>query len=261
MGRGRKRTIATVLLVLGGALSGCVTVAEFRKLEYEVNRMKAAQEGGGGSLADLHSDLQQLRLDLSRLEGRVEEAEHRSKEALEEARKARAAAAPAPTCPDREATRPAEVEPGAKAAPEVPPEAPPPAGISRELRAYRAAYDAWRSGETDACIDRFGKFLQAFPASDYAADAAFWLADCYFQRGDFKTAILRFDDVASRYPASDKAAEALYRQGEALLRLGPGYGRAAEKAFERVVEEYPDSRRAQQASQQLQALRAGDRTG
>ena len=50
---------------------------------------------------------------------------------------------------------------------------------------------------------------------------------------------------------------ALYRQGEALLKLGPNFGKAAEKAFDRVVKEYPDSRRAEDARQQLKLLGAG----
>jgi TolA-binding protein len=77
------------------------------------------------------------------------------------------------------------------------------------------------------------------------------MADCYFKQGEYKTAILRFDDVAGRYPTSGKAPEALYRQGEALMRLGPGYGTAARKAFERVINEYPNSTRAEEARRQL----------
>jgi TolA-binding protein len=46
-------------------------------------------------------------------------------------------------------------------------------------------------------------------------------------------------------------------QGEALLRLGPGYGKAAGKAFERVIEESPDSARAPEAKKQLELLGSG----
>jgi TolA-binding protein len=83
------------------------------------------------------------------------------------------------------------------------------------------------------------------------------MADCYFKQGDYKTAILRFDDVVSRYPTGNKAADALYRQGEALLRLGPGYTKAAGKAFQRVLREYPESDRAVEARRQLEILGTG----
>jgi tol-pal system protein YbgF len=241
------RTIAaTLALTALPALTGCVSLAQFRKLQYEVRQMKM---GGGGSgapqrLADVSSELAALREQISQLEGRLEVNEHQTQEALEEAKKARLAA-----------TRGGAVEPASQQDPTA--GLPPEASASAEVTAYRAAYDAWRAEDHQQCIDRFGQFLQSFPASQYADDASFWLADCYFKQGDLKAAILRFDDVATRFPKSEKASEALYRQGEALLKLGPNFGKAAEKAFDRVVKEYPGSRRAEDARQQLKLLGAG----
>lgn len=230
------------------ALTGCVGLAEFRKLQYEVRQMKAGGGGSGGParLADVSSEIGALREQVSQLEGRLEVNEHQTQEALEEAKKARLAAAQGvASAPASHGTD----DPTAG----LPPEA----SASEEVRSYRAAYDAWRTDDHQQCIDRFGEFLQSFPTSQYADDASFWRADCYFKQGDLKAAILRFDDVATRYPKSDKASEALYRQGEALLKLGPNFGKAAEKAFDRVVKEYPDSRRAEDARQQLRLLGAG----
>jgi len=237
-------------LALASGLLGCVSVAEFRKLEYEVNKMKTGgSPGSSARVADLSTDIAALRDEMSRLEGRVEVSEYSARQALEEARSARmdaASSAPSPSPP------PGAGPPGGPPGGERPPTA-----ASVELRAYRQAYDSWRADENEACIDRFRDFLQTYPSSDYTDDAAYWMADCYFKQGDYQTAILRFDDVASRYPTSDKASEALYRQGEALLRLGPRYGKAAEKAFERVLNEYPDSPRAAEAQKQLSLLASG----
>jgi len=234
---------AALALAALPALTGCVGLAEFRKLQYEVRQMRA---GGGGAprLADVSSEIGELREQVSQLEGRLEVTEHQVQEALEESKKARLTASQAGAGAG-----------GATADPTA--GLPPEASASDEVRSYRTAYDAWRGDDHMQCIDRFGQFLQAFPTSQYADDASFWLADCYFKQGDLKTAILRFDDVATRYPKSEKASEALYRQGEALLKLGPNFGKAAEKAFDRVVKEYPDSRRAEDARQQLKLLGAG----
>jgi tol-pal system protein YbgF len=234
--------------LLAGApgLSGCVGLAEFRKLQYEVRQMKAGT-GTSGRIADVSAELEALREQIAQLEGRVEENEHQAQKALEEAKAARMASAQGGVG--------AAAPPGAANDPTA--GLPPEGSASEEVRSYRAAYDAWRANQHQVCIDRFGQFLQSFPTSQYADDAAFWLADCYFKQGDLKTAILRFDDVATRYPKSEKASEALYRQGEALLKLGPNFGKAAEKAFERVVKEYPQSQRAQDARQQLKLLGAG----
>jgi tol-pal system protein YbgF len=234
-----------IALALLPTLGGCVTVAEHRKLESEVNRLKGQSASGGdrARVADLGADLQALREEIAQLEGRIEVVEHQSASALEEARAARQQSY-------------SGAAPGA-AGGDPPPEVPGDESASAELRAYREAYAAWRADEHQACIDRFREFLQTYSSSEYADDASFWMADCYFKQGDYKTAILRFDDVAGRYPQSEKAPDALYRQGEALLRLGPNYGRAAEKAFRRVVEQYPDSPRAAQAKNQLELLGTG----
>jgi tol-pal system protein YbgF len=242
------RTIAAGCLAAAlPALTGCVGLAEFRKLQYEVRQMKAGGAGAGGParLADVSSELEALREQIAQLEGRLEVNEHQTQEALEEAKKARLAAA--------QGTAGAALPGAGDPTVGLPAHAP----ASEEVKSYRAAYDAWRAESHQQCIDRFGQFLQSFPTSQYADDASFWLADCYFKQGDLKAAILRFDDVATRYPKSEKASEALYRQGEALLKLGPNFGKAAEKAFDRVVKEYPDSRRAEDARQQLKLLGAG----
>ena len=82
---------AALALVALPALTGCVGLAEFRKLQYEVRQMRA---GGGGAprLADVSSEMGELREQVSQLEGRVEVTEHQVQEALEESKKARLAA-------------------------------------------------------------------------------------------------------------------------------------------------------------------------
>lgn len=231
-------------LVLLSTATGCVTIAEHRKLEREVIDMQRARGVGPdpSRVADLAAQMSALEQSIGRLEGRLEVAEHKVEEALREARAARADAAAASV---RGAA--AAGDPGSQDAAEAD------AGVSpEELQAYHGAYGLWRSGDAGACVDRFRNFLQTYPSSAYADDAAYWMADCYFKQGDFKTAILRFDDVVSRYPAGNKAADALYRQGEALVRLG--HGKAAVNAFERILEEYPDSARAPEAKRQLEVL-------
>lgn len=215
---------------------GCATVAEQRKLEYELNKMRAGSSLAeqGKRIAELSTQLDELRAEIAELRGRVELAEHSAQQAASDAQAARQAGAapPAPVATDE---------------PPPPTEGP----ASAELALYREAYDAWRTNDHASCVDRFGRFLQSFPSSKYADDAAFWLADCHYRQGDLKTSVLRFDEVATRYPESDKAAEALFRQGEALLQMGPQFSKAAQKAFQRVIDNYPDHKRARDARERL----------
>lgn len=290
---GRIAVGALTLLFLGG----CATTAEYRRLERQVRSMQATGAGSNsaaGEVADLGIRLDEIDERLKEIQGYLEQVDHRSKRALEESQAARtdaaesrgdadtarrdaaeaarlveqlredaASARTAAPAPAPERVIAAVPEPTVAPAPTPEPaRAPRPApagapGGTGVIEAYRSAYAAWRNDDTEACIDQFRQFLQTNASSPFADDAAFWMADCYFKQGDYKTAILRFDDVVSRYPSGNKAADALYRQGEALLRLGPGYSKAAGKAFERVLREYPESDRAVEARRQLEILGTG----
>lgn len=237
----RRVALALVAVLAVGALA-CATPAELRKLQ---NRMTDLERNGTGGpdrdrLADLRARMSELQQSVDGLNGRLEVVERQAEQAVEEARAARLEAnvAPggAPSDPTAGATPPGEP-------------------VSREVQSYREAYAKWRSNDTAGCVDHFGKFLQTYPASDYADDATYWLADCYFKQGNYSAAVLRFDDVARQYPTGDKAPDALYRQGEALLRMG--HGTAATNAFEKVLRDYPDSPRAPEAKRQLDLLKAG----
>lgn len=252
---------ATSLFAVVLVASGCVSVAEHRKLEERVlAQNQGSQRGDRQSLADLRAEMRGMQERLSVLEGRIEEVEHASKQAIDEARKARREAAGNVSPGEGDAdtrygtTPPSGIPDGGEARRRGEGAVPSGAGAD-EVAAYAEARNEWRERRYDDCIDRFSSFLQTYPSSSYADDAAFWLADCHFKRGDYKTAVVRFDDVVARYPRGERSADALYRQGEALLQLGPGYGKAATKAFERVVTEYPDSPRSEAAKRQLELLR------
>jgi tol-pal system protein YbgF len=246
-----KRGYAALVLALP-LVTGCVTVAEFRKVQRDVVDLKrdAARSGGGAPrerLAELAARVDALEQEAELLRGQLEVTEHQVGEALREARAARQEGA-------TEAVESGVTAPGDGANPASEGAAGESATHTEELAAYKDARSTWSRSDWEACVDRLGEFQQTYPSSVYADDAAYWRADCYFQLGNYKKAILRFDDVVARYPNGNKAADALYREGEALLRLGPAYNTAARKAFERVLAEYPDSDRAAEASQQLELL-------
>jgi tol-pal system protein YbgF len=262
---GRARSATFVAVISIAAALGCTTVAEHRKLEERVIDMERARPSTGlrEDVADYVADMDALREEIRTLEGRLEVAERLAERAHLEATKVR-----------RELAQLRQSGDGASTSRSSSGEASDSGGVSggstgsgggssgsqaarksdsAEVMAYREAYAAWRNDDNAACVDRFRKFLQTYPASAQADDAAFWMADCHYKEGDYKNAVLRFDDVVRNYPTGNKAPDALYRQGESLLKLGPGFREAAKRAFERVIKEYPDSPRASEARRQLEA--------
>jgi len=260
-GRRPPRVLVTLLVasVSAALLGGCVTVAEHRKLERRVIDSKRTKGGNPARqhLAELNAELDDLRGQIRELTGKLEETQKLALQSLEEARKARREAAAAAVGTGNPNAAPQTSSPGDAASAAAVAQAGEDATLSDEIKSYQSGKAAWRSRDYRSCIDRFRGFLQTYASSSRADDAAFWIADCHFMQGEFKNAVLRFDDVVRNYPTGNRAPDALYRQGESLLKLGPGFREAARRAFERVLKEYPDSARAAEAKKQLEAVAAG----
>lgn len=259
----RASAVMLVALLSSMLCWGCVTVAEHRKLERRVIDAKRTQGGSPArqALAELDAELDDLRGQIRELAGKLEETQRIALRSLEEARRARreAAATAVGSATPNAARKASGSGDGASAggAAAAVARAGEDATLSEEIKSYQAGIAAWRSRDYRSCIDRFRGFLQTYASSSRADDAAFWIADCHYKQGEFKNAVLRFDDVVRNYPTGNRAPDALYRQGESLLKLGPGFREAARRAFERVLKEYPDSARAVEAKKQLEAVAAG----
>ncbi len=268
----RRVALGLALVGLPVLAGGCVTQSEFRQLQNQVHKVSGGEVGAQtrAELADLSARLETLTREIDELRGQLEVVQHSADRALEEAERARLEA--------NEGGRPASVAPAADLGPGADaaggldgtsggPDGTSGGGVdsspgalsmsSEEMRQYRASYGAWRRGEVQACIEGFRDFLQTYPSSDFADDALYWMADCYYKQGDHEKAILRFAKVVEMYPTGNKAPDALFRQGEVLQKLGPSYDSAARDVFQRVLSEYPDSPRAAEAQRQLDRLGAG----
>jgi tol-pal system protein YbgF len=239
------------------AATGCATKGDLLALEERVLDQQRTGTGGPDPferIAALSAEVEALRAEQRRLRGELEVANKKADDALAEARKARetlaaqsaGGAAVATTAAAGDGEGPQEIVEDADGT-----------TSSAEVVAYQEALAAWRADDRKACIDLFRKFLQTYPSSVYADDAAYWMADCHFKQGDYRVAVLRFNDVVRVYPNGNKAPDALYRQGESLLKLGPGFYDAARTVFKQVLKDYPDSERAREASEQLEAIGSG----
>ncbi len=239
------------------ALSGCVSQGDFLRLK---ERVADARERDGNQpdpfarIAQLSSDVATLRQEVRDLQGELELARKEASDALLEVRRTRSAIAEgASTVRPQDAGASGEPEAAGGGTGNDPADP----ARDQELAGYQVALKAWRQDDFSGCIDRFTSFLQGYPKSGYADDAAYWLADCTYKNDEFKRAVVRFNAVVSVYPGSPKAPDALYRQGESLLKLGPKFHEAARTVFKNVQKEYPDSKRATEAAQQLERLGAG----
>ncbi|MFO0691697.1 MAG: tol-pal system protein YbgF [Myxococcota bacterium] len=261
--------LGVLIAAIAAGTSGCATQGDLLRLEEEVTSLKRTGRTGAdpfARIAQLSSDVDVLRQEVRDLQGELELARKEAADALAEVRKTRTAVAQSAHASATGGAAASDYSAGASEAGEAAAGAA--AGVATdsgtpraeagapgdEVSTYQKALDTWRSDDFKGCIDQFTGFLQVYPSSSYADDAAYWLADCTYSNQEYKRAVVRFNAVVNVYPDSPKAPDALYRQGESLLKLGPKFHEAARTVFKRVQKEYPDSPRAAEAKRQLATL-------
>ncbi|MCD7983106.1 MAG: tol-pal system protein YbgF [Desulfovibrio sp.] len=159
----------------------------------------------------------------------------------------------APATPAVSATPSANAAP-APAAIQNQPAAPsrPVAGTKGEESAYKAALKLALSGRSAEGISRFREFLQQYPQGRYAANAEYWIGECFYAQGNYKEALTHFQAVNASYPRHHKNADALLKAGMCLSRLGDKPG-AAQK-YKTLLADFPNSEAARLARSRGLAL-------
>ncbi len=115
--------------------------------------------------------------------------------------------------------------------------------------AYMKAFGLFSANNYREAAEAFNSFIAAYPESEYAANARYWLGECHFSEGRYKEAIDSFTRVLEMNPPQKRSSEALLRIGMAWYRLDSGAKGAA--VLRQVMEQYPGSDAAVRAKQQL----------
>lgn len=115
--------------------------------------------------------------------------------------------------------------------------------------AYMKAFGLFSANNYGAAAEGFESFIAAYPESEYAANARYWLGECHFSEGRYKEAIDSFTRVLEMNPAPKRDAEAMLRIGQAWYRLDTPLKGAA--VLRSLLEKHPQSDAAVKARQQL----------
>jgi tol-pal system protein YbgF len=123
----------------------------------------------------------------------------------------------------------------------------------QEQTTYDRAFRALREQRYADAAEGFSTFLDRFPASVYAPNALYWLAETYYVTRDFETALRFFEDLRERYPGSSK-------DGDALLKLGFSHFELrqwteARAALEQVRSDHAGTTLARLAESRLRDMR------
>jgi tol-pal system protein YbgF len=135
------------------------------------------------------------------------------------------------------------------AVPAVPAEPPKP----KDVELYDNALALYKEGKHEDAILGFKDFLKKYPKSDRADNAQFWVGESYFALRQYEQAILAFNDVIKNYPKGNKVANALLRQSFAFLEINDKT--SAKLLLRKIVKEHPNSSEAKIAAKKLETIK------
>lgn len=272
----KKVFILPILIAIG--LLGCAPQAEFVKLRDDVDtvarkqsqvqqrfeviegylkdRTTTVQKGQVDLqkiIADMGVKIDQLATDIQLIQGKLEENNHRVseisqrlddqlyklKELSSKIAELQTKSGGDPNIPEKGIT-PSVQQEKAKSAPNP-----------SEL--YNRAYQDYVNGSYDLALMGFQSYLSEFPDATLAANAQYWIGECYYGKQDYKKAIEALDKVSANYPKSEKVSAALLKAGFAYLELKDKA--KARSYLKKVVEQFPKSKEAPLAKGKLGAIK------
>ncbi len=132
----------------------------------------------------------------------------------------------------------------------TPGELPVPGGSDRDN--YQAAFELLKSERYEPAAMAFEQFLVAFPDSELADNAQYWLAESHYVTQKFDQALGEFEVVIESFPESRKVPDALLKIGYCNYELERW--EAARGSLARVQSDYPETTAAMLAGQRLQRM-------
>ncbi len=110
---------------------------------------------------------------------------------------------------------------------------------------YKEAFSLLEAGRYPEAEAAFGAFVAAYPQSDLADNAQYWIGECLYSEKKFEEARKAFRAVSDHFPFGNKVPDALYK--EALCQRALGDDAGAEKTLARLRDLFPDSEAAAKA--------------
>ena len=242
--------------------------AQQQAVDARINKVEEALKSQ--SLLDLFTQIEALKLEMTKLRGQIEvlnnNVENTSKRQRDmyldldtRVRRFEQQGGPPPA-----AEAPAAAAAAASNAP--PPAATPAAGAvpatvavvnadsGAETRAYESAQGQRRQGNYQGAIVAFQNFIKQYPKSNLAPRAQYWIGDSYFNLRDFKLAIGSQQMLLKTYPDSPTVPDSMLNIASSQIEMGESA--VGRKTLEELVAKFPISEAAEKAKRRIAGLNA-----
>ena len=136
-----------------------------------------------------------------------------------------------------------------------------PAAVSQglgEQEEYQAALALLKENRYQDAIAAFQIYLVTYPASEFAPNAQYWMAEAYYVLKDYQAAIAQFNKVISAYPGNRKIPDAYLKIGFSYYELKDWP--KATQALAKVLANYAGTPAARLAKIRLQKMKREGRS-
>lgn len=123
---------------------------------------------------------------------------------------------------------------------------------ANETESYQKGLDLVKNSDFLSAVGAFKAFVKAYPKSELADKAQYWIGECYFALKDYPKSIKEFQVLIDKYAKSDKTPTAMLKQGYAFAELG--LVDDAKMFLNKVVKDYPSSDEAIRAKEKIERL-------
>ena len=118
---------------------------------------------------------------------------------------------------------------------------------------YSAAYEDFKAAKYEDARNAFKKYIELYPKTDLADNAQFWIGESYYLENNYEKAILEYEKVVKNYPEGNKVPVAMLKQGMSFLKMADKA--SAKLLFEQVIKDYPNTNQAKIARAKLAEIK------
>jgi len=120
---------------------------------------------------------------------------------------------------------------------------------SVQQEAYMKAFGIFSANRYSEAIEAFTAFIDTYPGSEYAANAQYWIGECFYSQKDYQKALAAFSAVPAKYPKGKKVPDAMLKVSFSQLSLNDHS--SAKATMQKLIEAYPKSPAAAKAKERL----------
>jgi tol-pal system protein YbgF len=257
--RADRQMMADIRMLQEQSQQLAITLASLNDALKALNsRMDESDEATRKGLADQRLVVENMGADLRVIRERTNETNVRINTLSQELEALRSSVASMASAVQTAQTTPvdpnAPVDPLAPSAPVIPPTI----GLSPS-RMYETAFADYAAGQWSLAITGFDQFLKAFPKSEMADDAQFYIGETHYASGKYAEAVAAYNQVIQNYPTSNQTAMAYFKRGAAQERMKDAD--AARASWEFVIANHADSDAARLAKQSLDRIGPAKKPG